>query len=168
MNYHDITCDDMKNGDGLRTVLWVAGCSHHCPDCQNPITWDPTDGLPFSSSARNELYGHLEKSYISGLTLSGGDPLYLGNRADILDLVRDVRKRFPNKTIWLYTGFTWEQIMADPEMSDIISFVDVLVDGRFDPELASKNYPWAGSINQRVIDVVNSFKKGEVMLYGSH
>ena len=109
MRYHNITKDDMLNGDGLRVVLWVAGCSHCCKDCHNPVTWDPNGGLHFGRKAKQEIFDELEKSYVSGLTLSGGDPLYPGNRLDVEGLVREVKEKFPDKTIWLYTGGLWEK-----------------------------------------------------------
>ena len=91
MRYHDITKDDMKNGDGLRVVLWMSGCSHHCPDCQNPVTWDPMDGLPFDADALLEIEEQLQKDYIEGITLSGGDPMYIGNRNDTLILCQYIK-----------------------------------------------------------------------------
>ena len=98
----------MLNGDGLRVVLWVSGCSHNCKGCQNPITWDPNGGLNFDEAAKQEIFDQLDKSYISGLTLSGGDPLHSANRVDVRDLAREVREKYPKKTIWLYTGSSWE------------------------------------------------------------
>lgn len=116
MKYHDITHDDMKNGDGLRVVLWVAGCEHHCKDCQNPITWNPDDGLEFDGKAEAEIYRDLLKPYISGLTLSGGDPLYPSNRLPIYGLCRWIKEQYPEKTIWLYTGYDWEEVKDMPLM----------------------------------------------------
>ena len=102
MKYHNITKDDMLNGDGLRVVLWVSGCSHKCPGCQNPITWNPDDGLEFDESAWNEIKDQLSKDYISGITFSGGDPLHENNVKEIKELISKIRSEFPNKTIWLY------------------------------------------------------------------
>ncbi len=147
MRYHDITKDDMKNGDGLRAVLWVSGCEHACPGCQNPVTWDPDDGLVFDDKAKAELYEILDKDYISGLTLSGGDPLYPGNRDEILSLLKDVKKNFPEKTVWLYTGYLYEEVSSLEHMK----YIDVLVDGKYIESMADKAYNWAGSTNQRVI-----------------
>ena len=147
MRYHDITKDDMKNGDGLRAVLWVSGCEHACPGCQNPITWDPDDGLIFDEKAKEELFDILSKDYISGLTLSGGDPLFPGNRSDILKLLKEVKESFPEKTVWCYTGYTYEDIKDLEHMK----YIDVLVDGRFIESLKDNKYEWAGSTNQRVI-----------------
>ena len=101
MRYHNITHDDMLNGDGLRVVLWVAGCSHCCPECQNPITWDIAGGLPFDDEAEKELFEALNKPYIDGITFSGGDPLHPFNRDEVFRLMKKNRKELPNKTIWL-------------------------------------------------------------------
>lgn len=161
MRYHNITRDDMRNGDGLRAVLWVSGCSHCCKECHNPVTWDANGGLPFDEAAREELLGELKKAYISGLTLSGGDPLYFANRADILELVRAVRTYFPEKTIWLYTGFVWEAIGE----LEIMNYVDVVVDGEFVAEKKDVKLHWRGSSNQRVIDVKATKAAGHVVLH---
>ena len=161
MNYHNITKDDMLNGEGLRVVLWVSGCDHHCPGCQNPVTWDPNDGLPFDEQAKEELFSELEKPYISGLTLSGGDPLYCGNRDAITELVKEAKERFPEKTIWLYTGFSWSAIRYLP----LIPYVDVLIDGRFVENLKDNKLHWRGSSNQKIIDVKASLKKQDIVLY---
>ena len=92
MRYHNITKDDMLNGDGLRVVLWVAGCGHHCKGCQNPITWDPNGGIPFDDAAKAEIFEQLDKDYISGITFSGGDPLYEANRADVTALAKEIKE----------------------------------------------------------------------------
>ena len=126
MRYHNITKDDMLNGDGLRVVLWVSGCDHCCKECHNPITWDPNGGLVFDEEAKEELFEELKKDYVSGITFSGGDPLYAGNREDVLKLAKEVHEKFPEKTIWMYTGFVWESI----DGLEVMDYVDVLVDGR--------------------------------------
>lgn len=147
--YHDITKDDMKNGDGLRAVLWVAGCSHRCPGCHNPVTWDVDGGLIFDEAAKQELFEELSKPYTSGATFSGGDPLHPANRDDITELAMEIKERFPGKTIWIYTGYVWRQVMSLP----VMLYTDVLVDGRFDMDRADVKLMWKGSSNQRVIDV---------------
>ncbi len=149
MRYHNITKDDMLNGDGLRVVLWVAGCSHCCKDCQNPVTWDPAGGLPFDAAAKAELFEQLDKSYISGITFSGGDPLHSANRPDVRELMKEIKEKYPDKTIWLYTGDSWENIRH----LSLMQYVDVLVDGEFETEKMDKKLLWKGSSNQRVIDV---------------
>lgn len=151
----------MLNGDGLRVVLWLAGCSHHCKNCQNPITWDPEGGLPFEESEKKEIFDELEKDYVSGITFSGGDPLYEETRDELTEFIKEVKKKYPRKTIWLYTGYEWEDICELP----LILLVDVLVDGRFVEELKDNRLPWKGSSNQRVIDVQATLKLGKIVLY---
>ena len=152
MRYHNITKDDMLNGDGLRVVLWVAGCSHCCRECHNPITWDPAGGLPFDENAQKEIFDQLDKPYISGITFSGGDPLHAANRLDVSSLMAKVKQKYPDKTIWLYTGDVWENILHYAAMQ----YVDVLVDGEFQVEKKNSKLLWKGSSNQRVIDVQKS------------
>ena len=159
MRYHNITKDDMLNGDGLRVVLWVAGCSHCCKECQNPITWDPNGGLLFDEEAKKELFEALDKPYISGITFSGGDPLHSANRLDVRNLMEEIKEKSPNKTIWLYTGDSWENIVHYP----LLHYVDVLVDGEFKVEQKDNNLLWKGSKNQRVIDVQKSLKQTDPM-----
>lgn len=161
MRYHNITKDDMLNGEGLRVVLWVSGCSHGCSECHNPITWSAEDGVLFDEAAKEELMKELEQDYISGLTLSGGDPLYPNNRHAIGELVKEVKTRFPNKTIWLYTGFTWDQIKG----LDSLSNIDIIVDGKFVKEKADPKLHWKGSSNQHIIDVKESLSQNREVLY---
>lgn len=160
MRYHNITKDDMLNGDGLRVVLWVAGCSHCCKECQNPVTWDPDGGLLFDEEAKKELFTELAKPYISGITFSGGDPLHSVNRLDVRNLMEQIKQEFPNKTIWLYTGDVWERILHYP----MLQYVDVLVDGEFKVEEKDVKLLWKGSKNQRVIDVQKSLKQTDQMI----
>lgn len=160
MRYHNITKDDMLNGDGLRAVLWVAGCGHACPGCHNPVTWDAKGGLAFDDAAKAELFDELKRDYISGVTLSGGDPLFQGNRDDILSLCRELRQRFPDKTIWLYTGYEWEDVCDLP----VMRLVDVVVDGPYIEAMRDTKLLWRGSENQRVIDVPGTFALGQIVL----
>ena len=160
MHYHNITKDDMLNGDGLRVVLWVAGWAHACPACHNPETWEADSGIPFDQAAKDELFAELEKDYISGVTFSGGDPLFPGNRETVGALCREIRQRFPDKTIWMYTGYRWEQVS---ELA-ILDTVDVLVDGRFEQALADTALHWRGSANQRLIDVQRTRAAHEIIL----
>ena len=149
MRYHNITKDDMLNGDGLRVVLWVAGCEHCCKGCQNPVTWDPNGGLEFDEDAKREIFEQLDQSYISGITFSGGDPMHCANRSGVKQLAMEIREKYPDKTIWLYTGDTWETVMN----SSLMKYVDVLVDGEFEQDKKDATLMWKGSSNQRVIDV---------------
>ena len=161
MKYHNITKDDMLNGDGLRVVLWVSGCEHHCPGCQNPVTWDPQDGVEFNEDAEKEIFEQLEKDYISGITFSGGDPLFPANEKTVTEFAKRLKIRFPKKTIWLYTGYCWEEIRE----KEILKYLDVLVDGRYEESLRNPQLHWKGSSNQRVIAVQESLKCAEVILH---
>ncbi len=161
MNYHNITKDDMLNGDGLRVVLWVAGCNHQCEDCQNPVTWDITGGLLFDETAEKELFDALAKPHISGITFSGGDPLHPFNRGETFRLMRKCKELYPEKTVWVYTGFLWEEFRDNPKMK----YIDVLVDGRFVKSLRDEKLCWCGSSNQRIIDVQKTLKSGQIVLH---
>lgn len=180
MNYHNITYPDQNNGDGLRIVLWVAGCEHHCINCQNQQTWSPQSGIPFDENAMNEILNELKKDYISGITFSGGDPLHHKNVQNVLKIVDEIRVSYPTKNIWLYTGYTWEQIMH-PVITDInseqlkmlqmrkelVSKCDVLIDGRYVDELRDISLHWRGSSNQRVINVQETLKQNQIVLWES-
>ncbi|WFR57422.1 anaerobic ribonucleoside-triphosphate reductase activating protein [Anaerocolumna sp. AGMB13025] len=161
MRYHNITKDDMLNGSGLRVVLWVSGCNHGCKGCQNPVTWNVNDGLIFDEAAKEELFAELNKDYIEGITLSGGDPLHPANRADIGVLIEEIHTAFPSKNIWLYTGYSWADINDLP----FIPYVDVLVDGRFRIELLDNQLHWKGSSNQNVIHVKKSLSENNLVLF---
>ena len=149
MRYHNITHDDLLNGDGIRVVLWVAGCEHHCKGCQNLYSWDVNGGMPFDREARLELFKAANRTWIDGLTLSGGDPLHPANREAITALARDFKAEFPKKDIWLYTGYTYE----DVKDLEVMQYIDVVVDGQFVEELESPSYKYAGSTNQRIIRI---------------
>lgn len=151
MRYHNILHDDMRNGDGLRVVLFVSGCEHHCPSCQNPVAHDINDGLEFTTAELEEICNQLEKDYISGITLSGGDPLHPDNRDDITRLCKFLKRGYPDKTIWCYTGYLFEQVKDLP----VMEYIDVLVDGPFMEALADVQYHWAGSSNQRIWRKIN-------------
>ena len=173
MRYHNITTADMMNGEGLRVVLWLSGCSHHCYNCQNPVTWDENDGLIFDESAKEELFRELDKDYISGLTLSGGDPLHEANLDGVLDLVNKFRLSFPNKSIWIYSGYQWSEIFNDGvyltkncvgwKRREIIKQCTVMVDGRYIDSQRNPQAKWKGSDNQRVINIPESLKQGKVI-----
>lgn len=181
MNYHTITYPDQNNGDGLRVVLWLSGCSHHCYNCQNPQTWNPGSGIPFDESAKQEIFNELSKDYISGITFSGGDPLHENNLDEVLKLVKQIRISFPEKSIWLYTGYNFDLLNskyneykytpfaanADEWLTrwNIISNVNVLVDGEYIDEKRDITLKWCGSSNQRVINVKQSLAQNKMVLY---
>lgn len=178
MNYHNILHDDMRNGTGLRVTLFVSGCNNKCEGCQNPQTWDINSGIPIDENALDEIFETLEKPYISGLTLSGGDPMHPNNVETCYHICNYAKTHYPEKTIWLYTGYRIDDIWVkngDWTTSDVnltrdygnamLRYLDVLVDGKFVQELADVNYHWAGSTNQRVIDVQKTLQKQEIVLY---
>lgn len=162
MNYIKITTADIANGEGVRCTLWTAGCSHHCPGCQNPTTWDPKEGIPFIEETMQELLDELRPDYIRGLTFSGGDPLFIQNRLIVGYICERVREEFGDtKDIWMWTGYEWDDIKD----WDHLHYIDVLVDGPYIEAERDISLPWAGSKNQRVIDVKQSLEKGEVVLW---
>lgn len=161
MRFHNITKDDMLNGDGLRVVLWVAGCSHGCKECQNPITWDPNGGIPFTEENKQEIFHELDQDYIDGITFSGGDPLHEANYQEVKALAKEIRQKYPKKTIWLYTGYEWDEISG----WSIMKYIDVLVDGKYDRNKRDLKLQWRGSSNQRVIDVQDTIKTRKIVLH---
>ena len=161
MRYHNITKNDMLNGYGLRVVLWVAGCGHNCFGCHNPITHDPNGGILFDDAAKQEIFAELENDYVDGITFSGGDPLHLSNVLEVTQLIKEIKVLYPTKTIWLYTGYTYESIKD----LDFIPFLDVLCDGKFEMDLFDPKIHWVGSSNQRVIDIKKTLEQGEVVIF---
>lgn len=159
MKYHNITHDDMLNGEGLRVVLWVSGCSHGCKECHNKITWDANTGLEFDEKAKKEIYTSLDKNYIKGITFSGGDPLYKSNIKEVTSLCKEIKEKYKNqKDIWLYTGYVFEEV----KNLEIINYIDVLVDGKYEKDLGDNKLKWVGSSNQRVIDIKGSIENKKV------
>ena len=178
MKYTMIRTDDMLNGDGLRVVLFCTACDHCCKNCHNPETWDASHGIKFNTEAKEEIFKELENDYISGITFSGGDPLHKNNLDDILSLIKEIKDKYPTKTIWLYSGYEWYDIFYQPgylypqyvdvdreKRQQIIELCDVFVDGKFIEELADVKYPWAGSTNQKVIDVNKSLTQKTIVLW---
>lgn len=177
MNYHKIEKTSVANGTGIRVVLWVSGCSLHCKGCHNPETWSLNSGKLFDEEAKNELFEALDKPYIQGITFSGGHPLEDENVEAIYILIKEIKKIFPTKDIWLYTGYTLEQIFPvivtdDFSLSrmykqEIIEMCDIVVDGKYIEELKDITLKWKGSSNQRVIDVKESLKENKIVLYNN-
>ena len=152
MNIVRIDKDNMLNGEGIRAVVWVSGCCHHCKNCHNPETWDPEYGHKITDKDINYLYSLLSKDYISGVTFTGGDPFYQSNIDKVLRLCKSIRKKFPDKNIWVYTGYTIEELNKKGYSNEFLSkYIDVLVDGEFKEDLKDFNYHWAGSTNQKII-----------------
>lgn len=165
MNYHDIRPCDLVNGEGVRCVLWVSGCIHQCVECFNEQTWNPNSGVPFDTSAKDEIFEALSSPYCSGLTLSGGDPFHPNNFKALTKLCEEVRLLFPDKTIWIYSGFIFDYLISDTKRIKLLELCDVLVDGKFEIDKFSKKLNYRGSSNQRIIKVQESLAKGEVVLH---
>lgn len=160
MNFIKISKQDTANGLGIGVVLWVAGCTHHCEGCHNPGTWDASEGEEFTQETLDELIHLMENPHIHRFTFSGGDPLAPYNMNATLHIAQVLRQKFPEKKIWCYTGFSWEQVKD----SAVMRYLDVLVDGKFVLGLKDISLHWCGSSNQRVIDVQKSIQSGEVFL----
>lgn len=168
MNYADIRPIDVANGPGVRVSLFVSGCTHHCKECFNPETWDFAYGAPFTQVEADAILKYLEPDYIKGLSLLGGEPFEPENQSAVLELVRQVRARYPHKDVWCYSGYLFEQL-RDGKVGEhsqaLLEQLDVLVDGPFMIEQKELSLRFRGSANQRLIDVPESLRRGEVVLW---
>lgn len=170
MHYSTIKDCDIANGIGVRITLFVSGCTNHCKNCFQPQTWDFNFGEPFTEETEEKLLQMLKPDYINGLTLLGGEPMEPQNQRALVPFLKKVRKAYPNKNIWCFTGFTYEVLKTDGshprcEVTDeMLSLIDVLVDGRYVDELKDLTLQFRGSSNQRLIDMVKTRENGEVTL----
>lgn len=167
MNYSGIKYSDMINGKGIRVSLFVSGCSHRCKGCFNRDTWDPTYGNLFTEKEEEEIFEYFSKYdvILRGLSLLGGDPTYHKNVGELISFVKKFKEKFPKKDVWIWSGFTWEQLVADKNRFELIALCDVLIDGKFVLEQKDVNLKWRGSSNQRVIDIPKSISDGKICLY---
>lgn len=170
MNYGEIKPYDIANGLGVRVSIFVSGCRNGCKNCFNQITWDFNYGKIVDNQTIKQLIKYLEPTYIDGLTILGGEPLEPENQSGVLELIKQVKAIYPNKTIWIYTGFTYEELMnivpsraATPLIKEIVSLIDVLVDGRFIEELKDISLKFCGSTNQRLIDVPKTLQAKQII-----
>ncbi len=161
MNYAAIKKTDIANGPGVRVSLFVSGCRRHCKNCFNSETWDFNYGNLFGKSTMNEILEALDKEYIEGLSILGGEPFEKENKETVYNVIRTVREKFTNKTIWCYSGFTFEELLETSR--NMLELVDVLVDGPFVEEKKNLRLQFRGSENQRIIDVKKSLEKDEVV-----
>lgn len=170
MHYSTIKDCDIANGIGVRITLFVSGCTNHCKNCFQPQTWDFDFGEPFTKETEEKLLEMLKPDYINGLTLLGGEPMEPQNQRALVPFLKRVREAYPNKNIWCFTGFTYEILKTDGshprcEVTDeMLSLIDVLVDGRYVDELKDLTLQFRGSSNQRLIDMVKTRENGEVTL----
>ena len=171
MNYADIKQYDVANGPGIRISLFVSGCTHHCKGCFNEIAQDFNYGEAFTDETIEKILGYLDNPHIAGLTLLGGEPMEPSNQAGLLPLVRKVKEKFPDKSIWCFTGYLFDsEILGKmydsvPETKELLSYFDVMVDGRFVEELKNVSLVFKGSSNQRTIMVQESLKSGDIVLW---
>ena len=172
MYYGNLKKCDIANGIGVRVTLFVSGCTNHCPDCFQPQTWDFHYGKPFTDDTRAEIFAELDKPYINGLTVLGGEPFEPENQRDLLPLLQEGRRRYPDKSIWCFTGFRLEDELlregSHPRCevtARLLSCIDVLVDGKFKEELRDEDLYFRGSSNQRLIDVQASLKAKKAVDY---
>ncbi|MDO4293389.1 MAG: anaerobic ribonucleoside-triphosphate reductase activating protein [Eubacteriales bacterium] len=171
MNYGEIKQCDIANGEGVRITLFVSGCTHHCKNCFNPETWDFSYGKPFTPETEEQLLSLLEPGFIDGFTLLGGEPFEPDNQRALLPFLRRVRARFPHKNIWCYTGYTLESDLLSESRArcectdEMLSCLDVLVDGEFVEALKNISLPFRGSENQRIIDIPATLSQGKTVCH---
>lgn len=171
MYYSEVKECDIANGPGVRVTLFVSGCTHHCKGCFNEMTWDFQYGREFTEEDIDKLIKLLEPSYVAGLTLLGGEPMEYRNQQGLLLLLRKVKEAYPDKTIWCYTGYLYEKDILEnfcgkwEETREMLSYLDVIVDGEFVEELKDISLRFRGSSNQRIIDVKKSRETGKVVLW---
>ena len=169
MNYADIKKIDVANGDGVRVSVFVSGCNHHCKGCFNQCAWDFNYGKEFSEKEEQQIIDYMNHDYISGLSLLGGEPLEPRNQEGLLPLVKKVKKKFPNKNIWCYTGFDFEKDVVGKMAKDnettreLLKYIDVIVDGKFEEDKRDLKLQFRGSSNQKIVDVKKSLQTGKVI-----
>lgn len=174
MYYAEIKNYDIANGPGVRVSLFVSGCTHRCEGCFNEMTWDFDYGSPFDENVEKEIIADLEPDYIAGLTLLGGEPLEYTNWQALLPFIRKVKKRYPQKNIWCYTGYRFEEDVLKKfcrqwdDMKEFLSYIDVLVDGEFILDQKDISLQFRGSANQRIILVQESLRCGETVLWAGN
>lgn len=169
MNYGEIKYCDIANGTGVRTSVFVSGCRNRCEDCFNAATWNFGYGKPFTKEVEDEVIKSLQPSYIKGLSVLGGEPFEPENQRDVLELIRRVKSETQGKTVWIYSGFTYEELLSSSRAAlstarEILLAADILVDGRYDKNLRNISLAFRGSENQRIIDLRKTAEKGEVVL----
>ena len=151
MNYLSYNKCDVVNGTGVRCVIWCSGCIHKCLGCFSKESWKFSNGFPFDQEMQDKVIADLKPNYISGLTLSGGDSMHPRNAIDLLPFIKRVKQELPSKNIWCYTGYLLEDLLDNPVQKELLSLVDVLVDGPFVQELADSSLKFRGSSNQRIL-----------------
>ena len=170
MHVANVKFYDIANGEGVRTSLFVSGCRHHCKNCFNAEAWDFTFGTPYTKKTEEEIIASLAPDYIAGLTVLGGEPFEPENQAEVLSLVTAVKSRYPHKTVWVYSGFTYEELLSGSRAATdtaraLLQQIDVLVDGRFIEDQKNISLAFRGSENQRLIDLPKTLQGNTIVLY---
>lgn len=171
MYYGELKKCDIANGEGVRVSLFVSGCRNRCKDCFQPETWDFCFGKPFTEDTEREIFAELDKSYIAGLSLLGGDPFEPENQRALLPMLRRIREKYPQKTVWCYTGYRLEELMSAGShpsceaTEEMLSCIDILIDGRFIAEEKDISLQFRGSRNQRIIDMAQTRKSEKIVLW---
>jgi anaerobic ribonucleoside-triphosphate reductase activating protein len=160
LNLAGIIHESIVDGQGIRTVLFISGCKHNCYNCQNKELQNKNYGIPFTSAIENKIINYIKNDIlVDGITLSGGDPMY--SAKELIPFLQKFKTAFPNKTVWLYTGFLFESIQDNP----IMNYIDVVVDGKYDEKLNDYQQIFKGSSNQRIIDTQKSLQNNQIVLY---
>lgn len=169
MHYNKIRKMDISNGIGIRVSLFVQGCEFHCKGCFNPETWNFEGGKEFNTHTLSTILKLCDDEKIQGLSILGGEPMHPKNRETVVDIMRAFKFKFPNKDIWMWTGYTLENLLAenDDDVKSMLIYLDYLIDGQFVEEKKNLNLKWAGSENQRWIDIQESMKQGHIVLAGN-
>ncbi len=173
MHYGAIKFNDIANGEGVRTTLFVSGCRNKCKNCFQPETWAFDYGEPFTEEVKEKIYCSFENHFLSGLTVLGGEPMEPENQVELLPFLREFKRRFPNKTLWLFTGNLYEELTSGvgnhykciPETEELLSLIDILIDGRYEEEKKSLGLRFRGSSNQRIIDMNKTREQGEIVIW---
>ena len=173
MHYGAIKFNDIANGEGVRTTLFVSGCRNKCKNCFQPETWAFDYGEPFTDEVKEKIYASFENPFLSGLTVLGGEPMEPENQVELLPFLREFKRRFPTKTLWVFTGNLYEELTAGvgnhykciPETEELLSLIDILIDGRYEEEKKSLGLRFRGSSNQRIIDMNKTREQGEIVIW---
>ena len=171
MNISGLIKNDIANGIGIRLSLFVSGCTHHCDGCFNSQTWDFSFGKPYTQEIQDEILEYLSKSYVHGITILGGEPFELANQGAVWQLIKEIKEKLPNKNIWMYSGYTFEELTDEnnkrchgSDTMNILKNIDILVDGEFKKDMKRVNLKYRGSENQRIINVRETLSNNQIVL----
>lgn len=175
MKISGIDYESVNDGEGVRTVIYVSGCSHNCKGCHNPTTHDINNGIEFTDNLKKKIIHRITmRPFVKGITLSGGDPLHNNNVKEVYELCKELKDIFPDKTLWIYTGYTFETVINKSSASEediyrrnLLFLADVVVDGRFEQDKKDLTLAFRGSSNQRIINIQETLKQGKIILWSN-